>query len=429
MVRCLTKPVSKPYTEYVCSLGRGFAGRVSNCLFPQAVFFFDEGYDMAFEHYIYAGVKRLRCGYTTGSCAALAAKAAASMLLGGEKVEQVSILTPAGLIVTVDVVDSRWDENSAHCGVHKDAGDDEDVTDGLLICAELYRNDAGKMRVFGGEGVGRVTKPGLEQPVGEAAINSVPRRMICEGVAEVCETWGYTEGLDIIISVPDGQRAATRTFNPKLGIVGGISIIGTSGIVEPRSVSAFLDSVELEIGQIAQMGERRLILTPGNYGRDYAQEKAELEGWPLVSCSNYIGDALDFTVRHHFTDVLLVGHVGKLIKLAAGIMNTHSRAADGRNEILCAHAALQGLEPALANQIMEAATTDASISLLIEWRLWAGTAASLAVAVDSHLQRRVGEGLRIGAIVFSLAHGFLFETANVGEMLRGSGEEMRADPS
>ena len=285
---------------------------------------------MAFEHYIYTGTTRLRCGYTTGSCAALAAKAACEMLLSRKPVGLVSIVTPGGLPVEANVVDACIGEGCAQCAVRKDAGDDADVTDGVLVYAHVEHAGSGtgaagskdvparesEVSVDGGVGVGRVTLPGLEQPVGAAAINATPRAMITSAVREVCAAHGFSGNIAVTISVPEGVALAEKTFNPHLGIEDGISILGTTGIVEPRSLAALRDSIELEIRQHAAMGRRGVVLTPGNYGGQFISGHFHLNGAPVVFISNFVGDAIDCCVREGFTNVLLVGHIGKLVKVA-----------------------------------------------------------------------------------------------------------------
>ena len=223
---------------------------------------------MSFEHYLRSGSKALRCGYTTGTCAALAAAGAARLLLLGEKAETLALMTPKGLRVEVAPVFCREEDGGAVCAVQKDAGDDPDVTDGALVCARVERTAQG-FEIDGGAGVGRVTKPGLDQPVGAAAINTVPRQMIENAMREVSEAAGYDGGLRAMISVPGGEEIAKKTFNPQLGIEGGISILGSSGIVEPMSERAIIDTTALEIRQAAAGGAKRLLLLPGNYGMDY----------------------------------------------------------------------------------------------------------------------------------------------------------------
>ncbi|MGI6014530.1 MAG: cobalt-precorrin-5B (C(1))-methyltransferase CbiD [Oscillospiraceae bacterium] len=373
---------------------------------------------MAFEHYIHTGGRRLRCGYTTGTCAALAAAGAVCLLLTGTAPETVQLTTPKGLTVQVPLQACQLKDGVARCAVQKDGGDDVDSTAGLLIVAEVSRTEQPGVQIDGGKGVGRVTKPGLDQPVGAAAINRVPREMIRQQVETICEHLEYAGGIAVCIQVPDGERAAKKTFNPALGVQGGISILGTSGIVEPMSVQALIDTIALELRQTAAQGKRDLILTPGNYGREFLQS----QGWylsdiPIVTCSNFIGDALDQAAVQGFERVLLVGHIGKLVKLAGGIMNTHSRWGDCRTELLCAHAAICGADTALCRELMDAATTDACISLLEEANLRAPVLDSLLKAIDRQLQRRVDGAYQIGAVLFSNRYGLLGQTKAAQEMI------------
>ena len=303
----------------------------------------------------------LRCGYTTGTCAALAARAAAELLLTGRAPEEASLTTPKGLEVTAALTAAELLENGleARCAVQKDAGDDYDVTDGMQVWATVRRTDTPGVRIDGGEGVGRVTKPGLDQPVGAAAINRVPRRMIEEQVQAVCAQLGCADGMEVIVSIPGGGSRAAKTFNPVMGVEGGLSILGTSGIVEPMSEQAIVDTIALQLRQAA-VSSTELILTPGNYGEDFLKSTGlDGLGVPVVKYSNFLGDALDIAAGSGFQRVLVAGHIGKLVKAAGGIMNTHSKYADCRTELFCAHAALCGANVELCRKLMDAATTDA----------------------------------------------------------------------
>ena len=368
------------------------------------------------ERYVRCGAKRLRRGYTTGTCAALAAAGAAELLLTGRAPETLSLLTPGGLRVELRPELLTMDGGSAVCAVRKDAGDDPDVTDGILIAARVSRRERG-IKLEAGEGIGRVTKPGLDQKVGEAAINSVPRKMIRAALETVCDEAGYGGGLSVTLSVPGGAELAKKTFNPQLGIEGGISILGTSGIVEPMSERALVDTIALEIRQAAASGSDALVLTPGNYGMDYLREKLPaLKGIPAAKCSNFIGDAVDIAVTEGLRDVLLVGHVGKLVKLAGGIMNTHSKTADCRRELFCAHAALCGAGRETCRELMEQVSADGCLAILEKACLREAVMESLLPEIQAHLDRRAGGALRIGAILFSNVYGLLGETAGVKEL-------------
>ena len=349
--------------------------------------------------------KLLRCGYTTGSCAAAAAQAAAEFLLGGTAPETVKLSTPKGVPLTLDVADARREGDSTLCAVRKDAGDDPDVTDGILVYARVSKQD-GSLTIDGGEGVGRVTKPGLDQPVGAAAINSTPRRMISQAVEDVCRRHGYSGGLRIVISIPGGEALAKRTFNPRMGIEGGLSVIGTSGIVEPMSNQALVDTIRVELQQAAAGGARHILLTPGNYGEDFARNKLGLTLSPHVNCANFIGDSIDACVECGFERILLIGHIGKLVKLGIGVTNTHSSFGDGRMETLITCALEAGAPLDLLQGLALCVTTDAALALLCSAGLLENTMAVLGPRIDACLKRHVPDSVEIGYICFTNAEPF-----------------------
>ena len=374
-----------------------------------------------FEHYVRSGQKLLRCGYTTGTCAALGAAGAARLLLTGRTPETVALRTPKGIVVEVAPLACHPTEDGAVCVIEKDGGDDADVTTGLPVIAavELLPNTT-EIRISGGKGVGRVTKAGLDQPVGEAAINHVPRQMIAEALQREAESACYTGGFAVTISIEGGEEVAKRTFNPHIGVEGGLSVLGTSGIVEPMSQQAILDTIQLEMNQVALRAgsPRRLILAPGNYGLDYLHERyPEFHAVPVVKTSNFIGDTLDMAAAARFEEVLLVGHVGKLVKVAGGIMNTHSHTADCRTELFCTHAALCGASREVCAALMNAATTDACLELLDSAGLRVPVLESLLRAVQLHLDRRACGAFRVGAVLFSNQHGPLGATDTAAQLL------------
>lgn len=363
--------------------------------------------------------KLLRCGYTTGACAAAAAKAAAAMLLSGSPVDRVSIGTPKGVALTLDVLDILLAADCVSCAVRKDSGDDPDVTNGALIYARVERS-AHRIHIDGGEGVGRVTRPGLDQPVGAAAINSVPREMITAELRETAEKHGYGGGFSVSIYIPGGEELAKRTFNPRLGIAGGISVIGTTGIVEPMSNQAMADTIRLELRQLRASGVRDVLLAPGNYGETFARETLGLSMDGHVACSNFIGDAIDGAVELGFMRILLVGHIGKLVKLGLGIINTHSSFGDGRMETLMACALAAGAKLSLLKGISHSVTTDAALDLIWNAGLLKKTMAELGNRIDACLSRRVPEGVAIGYICFTNAPpmcGVLAKSVNADELM------------
>ncbi len=374
-----------------------------------------------FEHYVRSGQKLLRCGYTTGTCAALGAAGAARLLLTGRTPDSVVLRTPKGLVVEVAPLFCRLTAAGAECAIEKDGGDDVDVTTGLAIVATVeLRPESPDICIDGGVGVGRVTKPGLDQPVGAAAINHVPRQMITDALRREAASADYHGGFAVILSIPEGEAVAKRTFNPHIGVTGGLSILGTSGIVEPMSQQAILDTIQLEMNQAALRAgnPKRLILAPGNYGLDYLHETyPDFAAIPVVKTSNFIGDTLDMAASAGFEEVLLVGHVGKLVKVAGGILNTHSHTADCRTELFCTHAALCGAGRDTCAALYDAATTDACLDILDAAGLRAPVLESLLQAIQLHLDRRAADAFRVGAVLFSNQHGPLGLTPAAKELL------------
>ncbi len=369
------------------------------------------------EEYIVKDGKKLRLGYTTGSCAAAAAKAAAVMLLTGRRLETVALLTPKGIRLELEVREVETGPGYVSCAIAKDAGDDPDVTGGALIFARVSRREEPGIVIDGGPGVGRVTKPGLDQPVGAAAINSVPRRMIRENLEEVCALADWSGGLEAVISVPEGERLAKKTFNPRLGIAGGISILGTTGIVEPMSDGALVGTIRAELSQRRAAGDCYVLLTPGNYGSEFIRDGLGLDPALAVQTSNFIGDALDLCRELGFSGALLVGHVGKLVKLAGGMLNTHSRWGDCRMEILAAHAGAAGAPPERLGELLECAACDDALRILREAGVYRETLERVTRRAAFHLSARAGEDLEVGTVLFSKVYGILGRTENAEALL------------
>ena len=367
------------------------------------------------EHYIYKNRQKLRCGYTTGSCAAAAAKAAAVMLLCQSSLKKIDLMTPKGILLHLDLHDVQITSSNVTCAVKKDSGDDPDITNGVLVYATVEKQTEPTISLKGGIGVGTVTKAGLEQPIGEAAINRVPRQMIKQELEQIKEDFDYTGGFCVTISIPKGVEQ--KTFNPKLGIEGGISVLGTSGIVEPMSEQALIDSIYIELNMLAANNtEKTLLITPGNYGEHFVRENTNLDLSRSIKCSNYIGQTLDKAVELEFKHILLIGHIGKFIKLAGGIMNTHSNMADCRMELFAAHTAMYCADCRLIHNIMACITTDQVLDLLEERNLTKQVMTSILEKIDMHLTHRVGGQVKIGAILFSNQHGYLGETSQVQEI-------------
>ncbi len=374
------------------------------------------------DYYVIRNQKKLRFGYTTGSCAAGAARGAVRLLLGEDEISEVELMTPKGILLHLEILDRKRSENAASCAVRKDAGDDPDTTNGILVYAKvekfLIRSDMeDRIVIDGGIGVGRVTKPGLSQKVGEAAINPVPRAMILQAVEEIADQYHYEGGLKVTISVPEGEKIARKTFNPRLGIVGGISILGTSGIVEPMSEKALIDSIRVEMTQHAAMGEQYMLVTPGNYGADYLREHMELPFEKNIKCSNYVGETIDMAVDMGVKGILFISHIGKFVKVAAGIMNTHSHSADARMEVLCSNAIRAGGDLACARSILQCNTTDEALRVLDENHILRETMKEITDRIQFYLDHRSYQQILLGAVIFSNEYGYLGQTANAAELI------------
>jgi cobalt-precorrin-5B (C1)-methyltransferase len=378
-------------------------------------------------------------GFTTGSCAAAAAKAATYMLLSGRKKESIDITVPRGDVFHTDIVDIMSTNNSVRCAVVKDAGDDPDVTNGCRVYAEVRTeaedtqmhdesesddpdNDGlhnAIVRIHGGEGIGRVTRPGLDQPVGEAAINHVPREMIMKEVQEVCGIFDHFGTMDVTISVPGGEEIAKKTFNPRLGIEGGISIIGTSGIVEPMSRKAVQDTIFLELRQRREAGSEGIVISPGNYGRDFLKKEYGYDIDNAVKISNFAGAALDMCVELGYREVLLAGHIGKLVKLAAGIMNTHSHEADARMETIAAAGIRAGLPGESLLKILDAVSTTEALGYVAEngEEMMERVMSTIMDRIEYYLAFRTKGQIRTECMVYCDEYGLLGQTAGAGELI------------
>ena len=374
------------------------------------------------DYYVVRNQKKLRFGYTTGSCAAGAARGAAELLLGEDEIGEAELMTPKGILLHLELLDMKRDENAASCAVRKDAGDDPDTTNGILVYAKVekfqIRSDMeDRIVIDGGTGVGRVTKPGLSQKIGEAAINPVPRAMILQAVEEIADRYHYEGGLKVTISVPEGEKIARKTFNPRLGIVGGISILGTSGIVEPMSEKALIDSIRVEMSQHAAMGEQYMLVTPGNYGADYLREHMALPFEKNIKCSNYVGETIDMAVDMGVKGILFISHIGKFVKVAAGIMNTHSHSADARMEVLCANAIRAGGDFACARSILQCNTTDEALRVLDENHILRETMKEITDRIQFYLDHRSYQQILLGAVIFSNEYGYLGQTEHAAELI------------
>lgn len=374
------------------------------------------------DRYISKGGQKLRLGYTTGSCAAGAAKAAAQKLIGGTFPDRVFLMTPKGIGLELDILDKSSGDDFACCAVEKDGGDDPDITSGIYVYARAEKIPE-SVEIVGGEGIGIVTKAGLDRPVGDYAINTVPRKMITAAVMEMAELYEYKGGFRIKIFIPAGTELAKKTYNPRMGIEGGISVIGTSGIVEPMSTAALIDTIRAEASMRRAEGIKNLIVTPGNYGESFLSEHIHNAAEKSVKCSNFIGEALNIAIELEFESVLIVGHIGKLVKLGAGIMNTHSAEADGRIEVLVTCGLLAGCSRETLVEITKCAVTDGALELLKNEEKLSETMDILCRRIQYYLDAKVKGRIKAGAVIFSNAYGQLGVTEEGRRFLTQISEE------
>ena len=334
----------------------------------------------------------LRRGYTTGTCAAAAARAALSMLVEGRPLEHVALSTPAGKDLRLKVLDPQFNQNFSLCAVEKDAGDDPDITNGVKVYARVeYITEEG-IHLEGGEGVGRVTRPGLSLPVGSSAINPAPRQQIKEALKELVPD---RQGIKVTISIPGGERLAEKTLNSALGIEGGLSILGTTGIVEPMSEEAIQKSLVLQIPQALEEGFTSLALTPGRRGKRQAEEILGLPPGAVLQMSNFVGYMLSSCLKYGVQEVILCGSLGKLVKVAGGIFNTHSRQADARREILAAFTAREGAPRELIEEIMGGVTVEGAVDSIKEAgleRVFSCIARASSLRAEDYLKKKIKVG-------------------------------------
>ncbi len=310
---------------------------------------------MEFEQYIYYNGKNLRRGYTTGSCAAAATGAAIYALYKGVKLKTFTLITPNDVEINIPIKSIEIYDDRVVCTVIKDGGDDIDATNGIEIIATVKKSN--EIRILAGEGIGIVTKRGLKVEVGKPAINPVPLKMIEKEISKFPPT-------EVTISVPNGLEISKKTFNSKLGIVGGISILGTTGIVEPMSEDAIKESLELELSVLKASGKSSVVFVMGSLGEKVAVNQLGVPKECICITSNYIGFMLDKALEFEFQKVLLIGHIGKFAKLSAGIFNTHNHIADARAEIITAYASTLGANIEVIKELMESVTAEHSAEIL-----------------------------------------------------------------
>ena len=316
-----------------------------------------------------------RYGFTTGTTATAAAIGAAYLYLN-DKRDIVDVELPAGITLTIPLEFVNKEKNLFTCGVKKNAGDDPDVTDGILISTKLEfikKENGLEFNFFAGEGVGVFTKDGLALPKGEAAINPVPRQMMIDNLSVILKEHGFSGIVNITVTVENGADIAKKTFNERLGIIGGISILGTSGLVLPMSKTALLQTIEADIKfRLKNSKERRVYLAPGNIGAKFLENNFNINSTTVAIISNFIGESIDYAISNDAREIVLCGDLGKLIKLSGGIMNTHSNDSDSRLELLassilklCIKESIQ-LPIQIISNLFEQKTTTGAVNIIKE---------------------------------------------------------------
>lgn len=314
-----------------------------------------------------------RYGFTTGTTATAASIGAAYMYLN-DKRDMVDVELPAGITLSIPIEYFKEQNNFFICGVKKNAGDDPDVTDGILISSKLEfikKENGLEFNFFAGEGVGIFTKDGLALPKGEAAINPVPRQMMIDNLSRILKEAGFKGIVNITVMVENGVEIAKKTFNERLGIIGGISILGTSGLVLPMSKTALLETIEADIKfRLQNSKERRVYLAPGNIGAKFLEKNFNINSTTVAIISNFIGESIDYAISNDAKEIVLCGDLGKLIKLSGGIMNTHSNDSDSRLELLvssvlklCIKESIQ-LPIQVISNIFEQKTTTGAVNII-----------------------------------------------------------------
>ena len=343
--------------------------------------------------------RALRYGNTTGACAAAAAKAALIALID-RSVDRVGVPSPIGVRFEILVESAKkLSDDTAVATVVKDAGDDIDATDKLEITATVKLTADGKVTIRSGKGIGMVTKPGLAVPVGQAAINPIPRRMIEESVREALPAG---KGANVTLDIPEGEKVATKTLNAKLGVLGGLSVLGTTGIVKPLSMEACRRSLVPQIDVALSAGFERVFFVPGNIGERITKKLFKPPEDAIVQTGDFVGYMFDKAVEKGVKQILFLGHPGKLTKVAANIFNTHHKVADARNEVVAAYAGAEGADAALINQILQSNTTEEAITLLKQANLSKQVFNRIAERVSQRISERVQQKIKISVILVSL---------------------------
>lgn len=349
--------------------------------------------------YVVKDGEKLRCGYTTGSCAAAASKASIYMLENQEIIDFIEIDTPAGIRLKLEVNDQEFSDTTATCSIIKDGGDDPDVTDGMKIFSKVIKREDSEILIDGGIGIGRVTERSAFGNLGDAAINKVPLQMIEREIRSISEN-----GYDVLIYAPMGVEIGKKTYNKNIGIDGGISIIGTKGIVYPMSEDALIKTIYMEMDNIKKNeGLSEILLVPGNYGENVArEEKIDI---PMVKTSNYIGDSLSYAYREGFLKITVLGHIGKLAKLSIGIFNTHNKIADSRLEAFVYYLAIMKAPYNVIEEVMKTLTAEDALEVCIKYK-YASIVSEMEKGAEYRIKRYLkDDNIDIQVRIYSMKRG------------------------
>lgn len=357
--------------------------------------------------------KKLRYGFTTGSCAIAGAKAACEVLFNNKKFDFIEIKLINGEFLNIEVENLLVKDEYVEVTIIKDAGDDPDITNGIEIRVQVRKIKENTINILGGIGVGKVTKKGLNQAIGQWAINSGPRQMIKENLEEYIENKDF--GVEVKVIVPNGEEVAKKTLNEKLGIIGGISILGSTGIVKPMSEEAFKKSLDIELSVLLkEKTSNEVYFSFGNYGKKFAMEVLKVEEKNILITSNFIGYMLESAGNQGVKELKIIGNLGKVIKVAGGIFHTHNRVADGRMEILTANAMLLGEKQENLLKIMNANTCEEAIEYIENKELFNFLSDKVKEKCEAYL-KRVGYNMNIEVLIFSNEYGELGRSKNFYE--------------
>ncbi|MDO5301293.1 MAG: cobalt-precorrin-5B (C(1))-methyltransferase CbiD [Tissierellia bacterium] len=349
---------------------------------------------MSFEAYQVVDGQKMRLGFTTGTCALAATTAAIEALERGKPVSEV-VLEADGYTLELEVSEEGRSENTATYSIVKDAGDDPDDTHGIRIYSEVTFTGDGEITLDGGEGIGRIRQKGLFGAIGEAAINPKPKERLMKLLEE-----HRGSGIRCIISAPEGVEIAKKTFNPFLGIEGGISILGTRGIVYPMSKDAYVATMTLAMDKFYDQGFRAIHLTPGNYGHRWAE--ASGNDAPIVEVSNYFGDGLRYAANKGFETIHVSGHIGKMSKLSVGIFNTHSAVSDTRMEAFVYYLVFLGAPMALIEAVDGVLTAEEALKLVREAGYGERLLTAMSRGVEERIKKYVRRDVAIRAAIYSM---------------------------